>query len=187
MAQIAYWVMLDDKPCGALLFALPRLSVPFHGYAPMSLIELARCWLQPAVQDCWVRDQSGRSHNLPVASCALGKSLRVIRRDWHGKYPHLPHIRACVAWSDRQLHRGTIYQAANFVQLGMTSVSQPGAGTRRTGGHHLHHSDYLRVKATYLYAWKRPLSANEFTAAELDWANRRPSRRIRTNAQSLSE
>ena len=34
MAQMPYWILLDDKRCGVLLFALPRLSVDFQGHGP---------------------------------------------------------------------------------------------------------------------------------------------------------
>src|SRR6185312_10091 len=47
MAQIAYWIELDGDRCGVLLYSYPRMSVKFHGYGPMQLVELARMWLDP--------------------------------------------------------------------------------------------------------------------------------------------
>src|SRR3990170_981726 len=92
MAQMPYWILLDRNRAGVLLYAYPRMSAEFQGYGPMNLVELARMWLDPAVQGLRVVDSQGREHALTVATCAVGKSLRRIRQDWHGKYPHLPDI-----------------------------------------------------------------------------------------------
>ena len=181
MAQLAYWIEVDRTRVGALLFALPRLSVPFRGHHPMTLIELARLWLDPAVQGVWVRDHRGRPHNLPVASCAIGQSLRLVRQDWAGKYPHLPAIDACVAWSDRHLHEGTIYRATNFVHVGRSGGSLPGGSRRRSGGSHVQHADYRREKDAYLFTWAHPLSQHERAVAEEAWRSTRP-RRQRTQS-----
>lgn len=186
MAQLAYWIEVDGCRAGALLFALPRLSTAFHGHHPMAILELARLWLDPAVQDVWVRDHRGRPHNLPVASCAIGQSLRRVRQDWAGKYPHLPAIEACVAWSDRYLHEGTIYRATNFTYVGRTRGSQPGRGRRRSGGTHLPHTDYRREKEAYLFTWPRPVSRQELAAADEAWRSMRP-RRARTRTPNPGE
>lgn len=90
MGQMPYWIVLDGERVGVLLYAYPRMSAIFHGYRPMNLLELARMWIDPAVQGLDVIDSDGRKHTLVVATCAVGRSLRRIRQDWHGKYPHLP-------------------------------------------------------------------------------------------------
>jgi hypothetical protein len=118
MAQMPYWITLDGARAGVLLFALPRLSVRYQGYGPMNLIELARMWISPDVQGQRVKDSTGREHSLTIATCAIGMALRQIRHDWHGKYPHLPIIEACVSWADDEHHEGTVYRAANFEEIG---------------------------------------------------------------------
>jgi hypothetical protein len=153
MAQVAYWVHLDDARVGVLLFALPRLSVRFQGYHPMELIELARVWIDPVAQGREVIDRSGRQHTLAVTSCAVGAGLRRIRSDWQLKYPHLPELRACVSWADVSLHVGTIYRAANFAEVGVSGGKQPGKWARPNGGRHQPHADYSHHKQTFLYVW----------------------------------
>jgi hypothetical protein len=111
MAQIAYWILLDGRQVGVILFAYPRMSAEFHGYGPMELLELARLWLDPAVQGIRVHDSDGVEHSFSVATAAVGKSLRRVRHDWHGKYIHLRDIGAIVSWADQVHHEGTIYRA----------------------------------------------------------------------------
>lgn len=153
MAQLPYWIHLDEKRIGVILFALPRLSVTFHGYRPMNLLELARMWLDPAAQGQTVMDSNGQQHSNPLASCAVGKALRQCRQDWKGKYPHLPDIQAVVSWADLEHHEGTIYRAANFKEIGKSGGSLHGNATRRNGGKDQLHSDYKHIKAAFLYEY----------------------------------
>ena len=62
--------------------------------------------------------EMGKVIPLPVASCAMGKSLRRIKKDWYMKYPNLPGIDAIVSWSDDIRHKGTIYKSSNFKDTG---------------------------------------------------------------------
>ncbi len=153
MAQLAYWIEVDGTRVGVVLFALPRMSVSFHGYHPMSLIELARLWIDPSVQGTRVFDRVGHEHSFAIAGCAVALALRRIRTDWRQKYPHLPDLRACVAWADTSLHRGTVYRATNFREVGTSGGRQPGRWTRPVGGRHQQHDDYRRLKTTFLYTW----------------------------------
>lgn len=151
MAQLPYWVTLDGCRVGVILFALPRLSVPFFGISPMALLELARLWLLPQVQNQHVLDSKGRKHSLSVASCAVAKALRRCREDWREKYPHLPPIQAVVSWADTQHHDGVIYRAANFTEVGTSGGSLHGNAKRRNGGRDQLHQDYLHKKRAFMF------------------------------------
>ena len=114
MSQLPYWICIDDIPVGVILYSMPRVNVPIDGIEPMKLLELARLWIHPSVQNLFYEDRNGKSHSLPVPSCAMGKSLRRIKKDWEGKYPTLPEVDAIVSWSDDERHKGTIYRSSNF-------------------------------------------------------------------------
>ena len=153
MAQLPYWITLDGNRVGVMLFALPRVSAPLYGHEPLQILEMARLWIHPSAQGCTVTDSSGRSHSLPVATCAIGKALRRVRRDWSGKYPHLPGIEACVSWSDDALHEGTIYRASNFLEVGKSSRrSRTGSAWRRR---RTEYADLLHPKTCYLHRFAR--------------------------------
>jgi hypothetical protein len=154
MAQLAYWIALDKEPIGVLLFAYPRLSVSFHGYRPMELLELARMWIDPRVQRRCVRGGDGRIHAFAIASCAIGHALRRLRMDWPAKYPHLPEPLAVVSWADISRHEGTVYRAANFVQVGVSGGAGHRSGPRRNGGSYQPHPDYKHLKRTFIYDFR---------------------------------
>lgn len=181
MAQMPYWINFDGDRKGVLLFSLPRLSVEYQGHGPMCLIELARMWIDPDVQGQRVTDSSGREHSLAIATCAIGASLRQIRQDWHGKYPHLPMIEACVSWADDEHHEGTIYRAANFEEVGKSGGSMHGNAQRPNGGRDQMNPDYQHVKTAFIFRFPRALSASQKAAAWNAWVDARPklSRRQR--------
>ena len=174
MAQIAYWILFDGTQAGIILFALPRLSVIYQGYGPMQLIELARLWIDPDMQNLRTRGSDGTEHSLAVASCAIGMALRRIRQDWYGKYPHMPLIRACVSWSDDTRHEGTIYRAANFEEIGKSGGTSHGNRRRANGGRDAANPDYLHVKTAFIYRYRRPLSEKKMARARSSWARARP-------------
>ena len=174
MAQMPYWINLDGHRQGVLLFSLPRLSVRYQGHGPMNLIELARMWVDPAVQGKRVVDSSGKEHTLAIATCAIGAALRQIRQDWHGKYPHLPLIEACVSWADDVHHEGTVYRAANFAEVGKSGGSLHGNASRPNGGNDQLNADYLHVKTAFIYRFPRKLTANQLISALGEWAEIRP-------------
>lgn len=182
MAQIAYWVTLDGERCGVLLFALPRMSAKsekFGGHGPMNLVELARMWLDPKVQGYQVMDRDGKQHSFSVGTAAVGKALRRIRQDWHGKYPHLPLIYACVSWADEEHHEGTIYRAANFKEVGKSGGTLHGNTFRKSGGRDQLNPDYLHVKKAFLYEYRKPLTQSQLARAEAAWDGIRPKRVIK--------
>ena len=153
MAQLAYWILLDGRRVGVILFAYPRLSVSFHGYRPMEMLELARMWIEPRAQHVQVADRRGKLHAASLATCAIGKSLRRLRADWGRKYPHLPQPLAVVSWADLQRHSGTVYKAANFLEVGISGGATHTAGPRRSGGQYQAHADYRHFKRTFMYAF----------------------------------
>ncbi|HXG92396.1 MAG TPA: hypothetical protein VNN73_08515 [Blastocatellia bacterium] len=158
MAQLPYWILLDRKRVGVLLFAYPRMSAIFHGYRPMNILELARMWIDPAVQGLKVKDSDEKEHSFSVATCAVGKALRRVRQDWHAKYPNLPDVYAVVSWADAEHHEGTIYKAANFREVGRSGGSLHGNARRRNGGRDQMNQDYLHEKKTFLYEYSKPLT-----------------------------
>jgi hypothetical protein len=155
MAQLPYWINLDGDRRGVMLFSLPRLSVPFQGYHPMTLIELARLWVDPAVQGKRVMDTNGVQHAQALAGCAVAAALRRVQMDWTEKYPNLPRLEACVAWSDNTLHRGTVYRATNFREVGRSGGKLPGRSRGRRTGSHLPHTDYTHPKTAFLFVFDK--------------------------------
>lgn len=183
MAQVPYWVTLDNVRCGVLLFSLPRMSVPFHGHEPMQLVELARMWLHPEVQGIRHISSDGREHSFSVATAAVGAALRRVRQDWHGKYPHLPLITACVSWADDVHHEGTIYRAANFQEVGKSGGALHGSAARKGGGRDQAHPDYLHSKSAFLFPYRKALTERQLLEARSAWDNIRPKRpRKKTDA-----
>ena len=174
MAQMPYWITLDGKRVGVLLFALPRLSVQYQGHGPMNLIELARMWIDPDAQGQRVKDSNGREHTFALATCAIGMALRQIRQDWHGKYPHLPVIEACVSWADDEHHEGTVYRAANFEEVGKSGGSFHGNGRRPNGGRDQLNEDYQHIKTAFIHRYRRRLSDAQMAKARTVWADVRP-------------
>ena len=152
----------------------------------MEMIELARLWIAPEVQSSTVVDRDGAFHSLPIASAAIGRALRRVRSDWVGKYPHLPELRACVAWSDDTLHAGTIYRATNFSLVGSSGGTSHRNRQRPNGGRDQLHQDYLNVKSAYVYEFGRPLSRASIESAIEDWDSRRPRRRVLQPVAPLS-
>lgn len=161
MAQLPYWILLDGERVGVMLFAYPRLSVTFHGYRPMNVLELARLWIAPEVQGLTIVDSEGKEHTFSVASCAVGKALRRIRLDWHARYPHLPDVFAVVSWADAEHHEGTIYRAANFREVGRSGGTLHGSARRANGGRDQQNADYLHEKYTFLYEYRLPLTEKQ--------------------------
>ena len=151
MAQLPYWILVDGLRVGLLLFSLPRLSVPLDGIGPMNILELARIWVGPDVQDQNVVDARGNTHALSVASCAIGKALRSVASDWKKRYPKLPDVKAVVSWADDEHHEGTIYKAANFRVSGKSGGSMHGNRQRPNGGRDQWNTDYAHVKTRFLY------------------------------------
>ena len=157
MAQIAYWINYQQARVGVLLFALPRMSVrtdKFNNWSPMEIIELARLWIDPSIQERKVMDSNFRVHSLPIASMAIGSALKRISDDWSSKYPHLPVIKGCVAWSDDVFHQGTIYRASNFKLVGKSGGSLHGQRQRTNGGRDKMHNDYKNPKSAFLYEFR---------------------------------
>ncbi len=131
MSQLPYWIFIDGIPVGVILYSIPRVSVPIDGIEPMKQLELARLWIHPSVQNLFYEDRNGKSHSLPVASCAMGKSLRRIKKDWEEKYPSLPEVDAIISWSDDKRHKGTIYKSSNFKETGKSGGNLHGTGTKK--------------------------------------------------------
>jgi hypothetical protein len=161
MAQLPYWILLDEVPVGVILYSLPRLSVPLDGIKPMNILELARVWISPDVQGIQTVGSDGRNHSFSMATCAVGRSLRAVRQDWFLKYSHMPDIHAVVSWADTVHHEGTIYRAANFVESGVSGGSMHGNRVRKNGGRDQWNSDYAHTKTRFLYSFDAPLSEKE--------------------------
>lgn len=180
MAQLPYWVLLDDQRVGVILYAYPRMSASFQGFHPMDLVELARMWLDPSVQGLRVVDSKGREHAFAVATCAVANSLRRIRADWHGKYPHLQDVLAVVSWADQEHHEGTIYRAANFAEVGVSGGGLHGNRLRPNGGRDQLNPDYSHLKTAFLFRFARLLNTSDKARAVDAWASRRrPNYRVK--------
>lgn len=156
MAQLPYWVLIDGIPVGVVLYSYPRLSVPLFGVKPLNILELARLWISPDVQNKYVRDTRGQLHSLSVASCAVAKSLRRVQRDWSLKYPHLPDVHAVVSWADDEHHEGTIYRACNFEEKGKSGGTLHGNRQRPDGGRDQLNPDYAHIKTLFWFPFFAP-------------------------------
>lgn len=154
MAQLPYWITIDDRRVGVMLYAYPRLSVPIQGIRPMNLLELARLWVHPSVQGHRIVGRDGKEHALSVPSCAIGQSLRRLRSDWRTKYPQLPDVQAVVSWADDVHHEGTVYKASNFEQIGKSGGAMHGNRRRDNGGEDKLNPDYSHVKTMYLFQFR---------------------------------
>ena len=51
MSQLSYWICIDEIQVGVISYSLPRISNPVDGIEPMKLLELARLWIHPSVQN----------------------------------------------------------------------------------------------------------------------------------------
>ena len=162
MSQLSYWIRIDEIPVGVLLYSLPRVNVPIDGIEPMKLLELARMWIHPSVQNLNYKDRNGKSHSLSIASCAMGKSLRRIKKDWGEKYPTLPEVDAIVSWSDDVRHKGTIYRSSNFKETGKSGGNLHGTGTKRKdGGYYRLNKDFRHIKTRFLYKFDTTVRNSE--------------------------
>lgn len=138
--QINYAVFIDGVIDGVITYAYPMMSVPVMDVPSDELIEFARLFLK---------------QNIPhTATCAIGKSLKRIKRDWLTLFPDAKPPRLIVSWSDTEYHKGTIYKAANFDWVKRTKGKPPGnkAGSKR--GERSQHGDYSHDKDCWVY-WLR--------------------------------
>ena len=71
MGQLPYWICIDEIPVGVISYSLSRISNQVDGIEPMNLLELARLWINPSVQNLSYEDRNGKSHSLSDASCAM--------------------------------------------------------------------------------------------------------------------
>ncbi len=98
--QINYAVLLDGVCDGVITYAYPMICASIAGVPSDEVLEFARLYL--------------KNNHPHVASCAIGKSLRRLVDDWRTLYPNAKLPRLIVSYSDKDLHKGTIYKAANF-------------------------------------------------------------------------
>ena len=151
MSQLSYWICIDEIQVGVISYSLPRISNPVDGIEPMKLLELARLWIHPSVQNLNYEDRNGKSHSLSIASCAMGKSIKRVKEDWYMKYPNLPKIDAVISWSDDKRHKGTIYKSSNFKETGKSGGNSHGNGKRKDSGNYIPHKDFRNIKTRFLY------------------------------------
>jgi len=151
MSQLSYWICIDEIQVGVISYSLPRISNQVDGIEPMKLLELARLWIHPSVQNLNYEDRNGKSHSLSIASCAMGKSIKRVKTDWYMKYPNLPKIDAVISWSDDKRHKGTIYKSSNFKVSGKSGGNSHGNGKRKDSGNYIPHKDFRNIKTRFLY------------------------------------
>ena len=151
MSQLSYWICIDEIQVGVISYSLPRISNQVDGIEPVNLLELARLWIHPSVQNLNYEDRNGKSHSLSIASCAMGKSIKRVKTDWYMKYPNLPKIDAIISWCDDKRHKGTIYKSSNFIVTGKSGGNSHGNGKRKDSGNYLPHKDFKNVKTRFLY------------------------------------
>jgi|TARA_Y100000034_G_scaffold135929_1_gene209844 hypothetical protein len=167
MAQLPYWILIDEVPVGLILFAYPRISVPLFDTPPLNILELARLWINPDVQDRGIKT-NGKHHAFSVASCAIGTALKRLQGDWYSKYPKSPDVLAVCSWADDAHHEGTVYKATNFEPRKKSGGSLHGARKRNNGGNDQMNADYLNVKTLWWRSFKKPLTQHQKRHIDLD-------------------
>ena len=60
MSQLPYWICIDGERVGVILYSLPRISNAVDGIEPMKLLELARLWINPSVQNLTYEIEMGK-------------------------------------------------------------------------------------------------------------------------------
>ena len=142
--QVNYSVSIDGVVDGVITYAYPMMSAPICGVPSDEVLEFARLYLHQNIQ-----------HS---ATCAIGKSLRRIRRDWHTLFPDAKPVRLVVSWSDTTRHKGTVYKAANFEWLKRSPAQRHGNSPDSKRGARESHDDYSHEKDCWVY-WlvKRPV------------------------------
>lgn len=139
--QINYAVLIDGVVDGVITYAYPMMSQPINGIPSDELIEFARLFL---------------SKNIPhTATCAIGKTLKRVKKDWMTLFPDSKPPRLVVSWSDTTRHKGTIYKAANFTWLRKSNGKSWGKQQREPGtskrGNRERHNDYNHDKDCWIY------------------------------------
>lgn len=135
--QINYSVSIDGVVDGVITYAYPFTSTPIAGCEPGSVVEFARMYLHS---------------NIPhTATCAIGQSLKRIKRDWAESFPDAKPLKLVVSWSDTVHHKGTIYKAANFQWLHSTHAPS----RHHVKGDRSNHGDYHHDKDCWVY-WLGP-------------------------------
>lgn len=143
--QLNYAVIIDGEIDGVITYAYPMMSASLLGVPSDELVEFARMYLHK---------------NLPhSASCAIGKTLSRIKRDWSALFPDSKAPRLVVSWSDTVYHKGTIYKAANFQCVKRTKGQPPGNKPGSKRGARVGHSDYSHDKDCWVY-WLTPFKAS---------------------------
>ena len=154
LGQLPYWICIDKIRVGVISYLLPKGSNPVDGIEPMKLLELARLWIHPSVQNLTTEDRNGKTHSLSVTSCAMGKSIKRVQEDWYMKYPNLPKIDAVISWSDNKTHKGTIYKSSSFKVTGKSGNNFHSAGKSKDSKTPIHHKDYRSVNTRFLYRFE---------------------------------
>lgn len=129
-SPMAYVVMRDTEPLGCLIFGRPQSTRCSTGkltygslddvaqgkaqYSRWEILNLARVWLDPRLQD-----RSGADYVQNAASQVISQALQRVGYDYlcHRLPVYLDEpyvIRVCLSYCDTRRHRGTLYQAAGF-------------------------------------------------------------------------
>ena len=135
--QLNYAVLIDGIVDGVITYAYPMMSAPLEGVPSDELLEFARLYL---------------ASNIPhSASCAIGKSLRLITTDWALRFPDAKPVKLVVSWSDTTSLTGTIYKAANFQWLRRSPAAHHGNASTSKRGARKSHDDYNHDKDCWIY------------------------------------
>jgi len=140
--QLNYAVAIDGVIDGYITYAYPMMSAALCGVPSDQLLEFARLYLHS---------------NIPhTASCAIGQTLRRVKRDWQAAFPAAREPLLVVSWSDTTRHSGTIYKAANFTWLKRTKGHPPGNKATSKRGLRQGHVDYSNDKDCWIYWLVKP-------------------------------
>ena len=138
--QLNYAVLIDGVVDGVISYAYPMMSVSLEGVPSDELLEFARLFLYS---------------NIPhTATCAIGKTIKRIRKDWLTAFPDAKVPRLLVSWSDTEYHKGTIYKAANFRWVRRSKGALHGNLATSKRGSRTPHGDYRHDKDCWIYDFR---------------------------------
>lgn len=143
----------DGHPCGMIMFATVHYTRQKGLFGPGTDLDK---WQVLVLSRMWLHDDLPRNSE----TCVMGKIWKRIQRDWLEHHPpvnnEIPyHIRLIISWSDLgEGHRGTVYKAANFVEIKRTTSRTKRKNTRGPGGFNLIQYAYWLKEPRWKYEQK---------------------------------
>lgn len=154
---VAYLLRWATSQVGCLIFGRPEATRVNGWYGSVEdvragrcpltrwqIINMARVWLHPSIQ------RGGDRYIVNAATWCIAKALHRVVYDYLVEKPPVwmeePYeIRECLSYCDTNMHRGTLYRAANFrlVRTNARGIQTYARSLRR-----LSHAEIAHIRAT---------------------------------------